>query len=182
MSQSGTIDAGDDFARLLVQHDRALFRYILTFVSRHADAEEILQRVATVLWRKFSEYDSTREFLPWAFRIAYFEILKFRTEAGRSRLIFNEDVLEAIAETRQAESPVLEAQEEALQECLGKLSADSAALLKRRYCDSETVAALALEQGTTPKTLYRRLDRLRDLIAECIERRIGSTTVLPATD
>jgi RNA polymerase sigma-70 factor (ECF subfamily) len=182
MSQSNTLDAGDDFARLLVQHDRALFRYILTFVSRHGDAEEILQRVATVLWRKFSEYDPAREFLPWAFRVAYFEILKFRTEAGKSRLVFNEDVLEALAETRQAESPVLEAQEEALQECLGKLNADSAALLRRRYCESETVAALAAEQGTTAKTLYRRLDRLRDLIADCIERRISSMGVVPASE
>jgi RNA polymerase sigma-70 factor (ECF subfamily) len=182
MSHSETIDAGDDFARLLVQHDRALFRYILTFVSRHADAEEVLQRVAMVLWRKFSEYDTTREFLPWAFRVAYFEILKFRTEAGRSRLIFREDVLEALAETRHSQSAVLEAQQQALQECLAKLSADSAALLRRRYCDSETVAALATEQGTTAKTLYRRLDRLRDLIADCIERRVGSVGLVTASE
>lgn len=173
MSQSETIDLGENFARLLVQNDRALFRYILTFVSRHGDAEEILQRVATVLWRKFPEYDPAREFLPWAFRVAYFEILKFRTEAGRNRLIFREDVLEALAETRQAQSPILEAQQQALQECLGKLNADSAALLRRRYCDSETVASLATEKGTTVKSLYRRLDRLRDLIADCIERRVG---------
>lgn len=179
MSQTEIIDAGDDFARLLVQNDRALFRYILTFVSRHGDAEEVLQRVATVLWRKFSEYDPTREFLPWAFRVAYFEILKFRTEAARSRLLFREDLLEALAETRQAQSPVLEAQQQALQECLGKLSADSAALLRRRYCDAETVAALAAETGKTAKTLYRRLDRLRDLIADCIERRVGSVGTVP---
>ncbi|MBL8851323.1 MAG: sigma-70 family RNA polymerase sigma factor [Planctomycetaceae bacterium] len=174
MSQSKPVDTGDEFARLLVKNDRALFRYILTFVSRHGDAEEILQRVATVLWRKFPEYDSTREFLPWAFRIAYFEILKFRTEASRNRLIFSEDVMEALAETREAESAVLEAQEQALHECLGKLSADSALLLRRRYCDSETVAVLASEQGTTTKALYRRLDRLRDLVADCIERRVNA--------
>lgn len=182
MAQSDTLDAGDDFARLLVQHDRALFRYILTFVARHGDAEEILQRVATVLWRKFPEYDATREFLPWAFRVAYFEILKFRTEAGRNRLIFREDVLEALAETRQAQSAVLEAQQQALQECLGKLSADSAALLRRRYCDSETVIALATEKGTTAKALYRRLDRLRDLVADCIERRVRTMGVASASE
>ena len=174
MTQSETLDAGDDFSRLLVRYDRALFRYILTFVSRHGDAEEILQRVATVLWRKFSEYDRTRDFFPWASRVAYFEILKFRTEAARNRLFFREDVLEVLAETRQIQSPVLEAQQQALQECLGKLSADSAALLQRRYCDSETVVAMAIEKGTTAKTLYRRLDRLRDMIADCIERRVDA--------
>ncbi len=182
MSQALNVDSGDDFARLLVQHDRALFRYILTFVCRHGDAEEILQRVATVLWRKFSEYDRSREFLPWATRVAYFEILKFRTEAARCRLIFREDVLHALAETRQSQSPVLEAQIQALQECLGKLSTDSAALLRRRYCDSQSVAALAAEEGKTAKAFYRRLDRLRDLIADCIERRLGAVGALPPVD
>ena len=177
-SQSQDLDAGEEFARLLVRHDRALFRYILTFVCRHDDAEEILQRVAIVLWRKFSEYDSTRDFQPWAFGIAYFEVLKFRTEAGRNRLIFRDDVLEALAETREAQSPILEAQQQALHECLSKLSPDSAALLRRRYCDSESVAALAIEKGATAKALYRRLDRLRDLVADCIERRISSMGII----
>ncbi len=182
MLQAPSIDAGDDFALLLVKHDRALFRYILTFVCRHGDAEEILQRTATVLWRKFSEYDPTREFLPWAMRVAYFEILKFRTEAARCRLIFREDVLEALAETRHNQSPVLEAQIQALEECLGKLSPDSAALLRRRYCDSKTVAALAAEEGKSAKTFYRRLDRLRDLIADCIQSRLVSVGAVPPAD
>lgn len=182
MSQSEIVAAGADFARLLVQHDRAVFRYILTFVSRHGDAEEILQRVATVLWEKFSEYDPSRDFLPWAFRVAYFEILNFRKEAARSRRVFREDVLEALAETREGESPVLEAQQHALQECLGKLSPDSAELLRRRYCDAETVAALAAEKGKTAKSFYRKLDRIRDLIAECVEQRLGIVKALSASD
>ena len=174
LSPSQDLDAGEEFARLLVRHDRALFRYILTFVCRHGDAEEILQRVAIVLWRKFAEYDSNRDFLPWALRIAYFEVLKFRTEAGRNRLIFREEVLEALAETCEAQNPILEAQQQALHECLAKLGADSAALLRRRYCDSESVSALAGEMGITVKAIYRRIDRLRDLVADCIEHRIRS--------
>jgi len=182
MSQVEIVAAGADFARLLVQHDRAIFRYILTFVSRHGDAEEVLQRVATVLWEKFAEYDKTRDFLPWAFRVAYFEVLNFRKEAARNRHVFSEDVLEALAETRESQSPILEAHQQALQECLAKLSPDSAALLRRRYCDSETVAALAVETGKTAKALYRKLDRIRDLIAACVESRIGTFEAAPSAD
>jgi RNA polymerase sigma-70 factor (ECF subfamily) len=181
VSQGQDLDPGEEFARLLVQNDRALFQYILAFVCRHGDAEEVLQRVAIVLWRKFSDYDSTRGFLPWAFGIAYFEVLKFRTEAGRNRLIFREDVLEALVETQEAQNPILEAQQQALHECLSKLSPDSVALLRRRYCDSESVAALAVEKGTTAKALYRRIDRLRDLVADCIERRISSLGMIPTS-
>jgi RNA polymerase sigma-70 factor (ECF subfamily) len=164
--------AGPEFARLLVRHDRALLRYILGLIPRRDDAEEVLQRTATVLWEKFAEYDRGREFLPWAIRFAYFEVLNFRKQIARDRLVFREEVMEALAEARQAQEPQLEAQRRALRHCLDELSPADQALLKRRYADSETIAELADEQGRTAKALYRRLDRLREAIARCVERRV----------
>lgn len=164
--------AGGEFARLLVRHDRELLRYIMTFIPRRDDAEEVLQRAATVLWEKFAEYDRSRDFLPWALRVTYFEILNFRKEIARNRLVLREDVIQAVAETREAQLPVLEEQRRALRECLEELSGEDAALLRRRYCDAETIAMLAEERGKTAKALYRRLDRIRELIAECVERRM----------
>jgi RNA polymerase sigma-70 factor (ECF subfamily) len=164
--------AGPEFARLLVRHDRSLLRYILALIPRRDDAEEVLQRTATVLWEKFAEYDREREFLPWAMRVAYFEVLNFRKQIARDRLVFSEEVMEALAETRDAQQPQLEAQRRALRLCLGELTADDQALLRRRYADSETIADLADEKGKTAKALYRRLDRLREAIARCAERRL----------
>jgi RNA polymerase sigma-70 factor (ECF subfamily) len=170
---SSTRDSdGMEFARLLVQFDRSLLRYIMTFIPRRDDAEEVLQRTATVLWEKFSEYDRQRDFLPWALRVAYFEVLNFRKQIARDRLVFREDVLEALAETRAASEPVLAAQRVALRYCLAALKPDDRALVKRRYGDAQTVAALADERGQTAKALYRRLDRLREAIARCAERRL----------
>jgi RNA polymerase sigma-70 factor, ECF subfamily len=164
--------AGVEFARLLVRFDRPLLRYIMTFIPRRDDAEEVLQRAATVLWEKFAEYDRDREFLPWAMRVAYFEVLNFRKQMARDRLVFREEVIEALAETRQAQESRLEAQRAALRICLGELGAEDQALLRRRYGDAETIAALADQRGKTAKALYRRLDRLREAIARCAERRM----------
>lgn len=166
-------EPGVEFAQLLVRTDRILLRYILTFIPRRDDAEEVLQRAATVLWEKFAEYDRGREFLPWALRIAYFEILNFRKEIARSRLVFREDVLQSLAMTRESKESLLDVQRSALQECLGSLDQVGLDLLRRRYCDAETVAALADERGKTAKSLYRRLDRLRELIARCVEQRLA---------
>jgi RNA polymerase sigma-70 factor (ECF subfamily) len=164
--------AGPQFARLLVRHDRALLRYIMTLIPRRDDAEEVLQRTATVLWEKFAEYDQEREFLPWALRVAYFEVLNFRKQIARDRLVFREDVMEALAETRQSLAGQLEAQRAALAHCLSQLAPEDQTLLRRRYADSETIAALACERGKTAKALYRRLDRLREAIARCAEQRL----------
>jgi RNA polymerase sigma-70 factor (ECF subfamily) len=168
------ISPGPDFARLLVRHDRSLLRYIMTFLPRRDDAEEVLQRTAMVLWEKFAEYDPNREFLPWALRVAYFEVLNFRKQVARDRLVFREEVIAALAETRQSQSGQLEAQRRALRVCLEQLSGDDRTLLKRRYSDSESIAQLADERGKTAKALYRRLDRLRDMIARCAEQRMLS--------
>jgi len=164
--------AGSEFARLLVRHDRALLRYILGLIPRRDDAEEVLQRTATVLWEKFAEFDRQREFLPWAIRFAYFESLNFRKQIARDRLVFSEEVMEALAVARESQTTQLEAQRRALRLCLNELKADDQALLRRRYADSETIAELADQKGQTAKALYRRLDRLREAIARCAERRL----------
>jgi RNA polymerase sigma-70 factor, ECF subfamily len=170
-------DAGVEFAQLLVRHDRALLRYIMTFIPRRDDAEEVLQRSVAVLWEKFPQYDRAREFLPWAFRVAYFEVLNFRKELARSRLVFREDLLEMLAETRDELEPDLDRQRLALHHCLQRLTPDDMHLLQRRYCDSATVAALAEDLDKTTKSLYRRLDRIRELLTACVEQRVSQAAL-----
>lgn len=164
---------GGEFATLIVRHDRALLRYIMTLIPRRDDAEEVLQRTAAALWEHFPEYDRTRPFLPWGLRFAYFEVLNFRKEMARDRLVFREDVLALIAETRQQLEPELDARRAALRGCIDRLTAADLNLLRRRYCDSSSVGTLAEEAGKTTKALYRRLDRIREVVWECVTRHIA---------
>lgn len=162
------------FVRLLLKYDRALIAYIMTFIPRRDDAEEVLQNAATVIWEKFSEYDKSRDFLPWAMRVTYFEILNFRKERARSRLVFCPELLEALATDRATQESVLEARREALRVCLGQLDQEAESLLRQRYADSETIADLAKSVGASAKVLYRRLYRLRQRVARCVEQRLLS--------
>lgn len=165
---------GGDFAALIVRHDRTLLRYIMSLIPRRDDAEEVLQATAVVLWERSVEYDPARPFLPWALRFAYFEVLNFRKRLARDRLVFREDVLESIAETRQSMETELDQRREALRKCLEGLAPRDRDLLQRRYCDSATVAALADEVGKTAKAMYRRLDRIREILMDCIQQRAAA--------
>jgi len=167
-------DAPQRFAELLVRHDRELLRYILTLIPRRDDAEEVLQRTAVALWEKFNEYDPQREFVPWAVRFAYFEVLNFRKEQARNRLVFSEEVMALLKETHASERATLDRRRAALAQCLAALSSDDRSLLERRYADAATVRSLAEERGRTVKSLYRRLDRLRELITACVDRRVAA--------
>lgn len=166
-------DRGDIFARLLVTHDRPLRRYIAMLLLRHDDIEEVLQRTAVVLWQKFEEYDQSRDFLPWATRVAYYEVLNLRKEHARSRLVYTEDVMQALTETREQCSEELQNRRTALQHCLTKISDGDRQLLHRRYGDSSTAKTLAEETGQTIKAVYRRMDRIRAAVTKCVDRQVA---------
>lgn len=168
---------GGLFASLIVKNDRRLLRYIMTLVPRRNEAEEILQRTATALWENFDQYDTTREFYPWASRFAYFEILKYRRDHARERLVFRDDVLQDLAETRASMEDGLERRREALVLCLAELVAQDVELLRRRYCGQDSIAQMAQEIGATAKSLYRRLDRIRERLANCVSRRVAASGI-----
>lgn len=167
-------DPGDIFARLLVTHDRQLRRYIAMLLLRHDDVEEVLQRTAVMLWQKFDQYDRDRDFLPWATRFAYFEVLNFRKEHARSKLVFTEDVMNLLTETRQQCSDELQQRGAALRHCLSKVSDEDRQLLDRRYNEASTMKSLAEETGRTIKAVYRRLDRIRAAITDCVDKQMAT--------
>ena len=166
-----------EFVRLLAEHDRAILNYILTFIPQRNDAEEVLQRTVAVLWQKLDECDLDRGFAGWAMHRAYYEVLNFRKEHARSRLIFREDLISQLADERNQQEPFLAAQRSALRDCLNSLNGEQRSLLHRRYSDNSSVVFLAEETGVTAKSLYRRLDRLRELIADCVQRRMERSAV-----
>lgn len=168
----GEASRGAAFAQLLVRHDQALRRYILAMLPRKEDADEVMQRTAVRLWTKFDEFDSTRDFLPWAIQQTYFEILNFRKEFARGKLFFQEEVIQRLADCRPEYDSLQEQRRTALEKCLKSINQEGVQLLRRRYCDSGSIAELADELGQTAKSLYRRLDRLRAAIADCVRTRL----------
>lgn len=165
---------GDHFAKLLAAHDRELRLYISSLLPRRNDVEEVMQQTAVVLWEKFDAYDANRDFLPWATRFAYFEVLNFRKLCARSRLIYTEEVMQVLAESRNDVSEELQLRRSALQNCLSQLDEDARSLLDCRYGSSSTMKYFAEESGRTMKSLYRRLDRIREVVAMCIDRQMSS--------
>src|SRR6188472_4044551 len=58
------------FLSLFLRSEREIFRYVASLVPNVADAEDIVQQTALVLWEKFSAYDPLQPFTPWACRFA----------------------------------------------------------------------------------------------------------------
>ena len=80
------VEVGTDFLGCIGVFE-AQFDYVYHALRRHGispnDAEDLVQEVFLVMWRRWSEYDTTRPLRPWlggiAFRVAY----NYRQRSGR---------------------------------------------------------------------------------------------------
>ncbi len=172
MNESQAQDPTESFVRLLTKHERDLYRYIVSLLSGAAEADDVMQDTAIILWKKFGEYDAARPFLPWAFRFAYFEVLKLRRKKGRSRLIFSEELLGQLAVDHEILQPALEVRRAALKECMARLAKEDQTLLLTRYGSSKTIRELARELKTESHRLYYSLERIRASLMDCVSRRM----------
>jgi RNA polymerase sigma-70 factor (ECF subfamily) len=160
--------------RLLSRHQEQLFRYIFTLLPHEEDARDVLQETSVALYRKFSDYDPEKPFLPWAYRFAYLEVLKQRERNQRGSKHLSRDLLDRLAREREQLEPVLEARLQALELCLRDLSAGDQDLIRRRYQEKNRTDELVRSSGASRRTFFRRLDRIRRHLWECINRRVAA--------
>jgi len=64
----------------------------------------------------------------------------------------------------------------ALSDCISSLPARSRELLLARYADKRTAEQLAVSAGIKTETVRKRLQRIREQLANCIERKLGEVT------
>lgn len=159
---------------LLTQNQEPLFRYIFSLVSSEADARDILQETSLALYRKFDQYETSRPFLPWAYRFAYLQIQKYRAKFARSPLLFSEDLIHLLALEREQMEPELDLRLQFLDECLGKLTPHDKELVASRYALRESAEEMMQRFAMSRRTLFRNLELLRQRLHDCVTRQIQS--------
>ena len=103
------LDRSKQLMLLMTQHQRRIFGYIYTLVPVRHDAEDILQETSLVICEKFDQFKPGTDFAAWACQIAYWEIRRARQKFARSKVLFNQDMVDAIAETAMELAPEMSA-------------------------------------------------------------------------
>jgi RNA polymerase sigma-70 factor (ECF subfamily) len=125
------------------------------------------------IWRKFGEYDATKDFFTWASSFAFYEAKNFQRVAARSRLHFDDELMQRLAEERISDLDHREARLAAMDRCIEELDENGRELVREFYLNETELAALAERLGRAPQTLYNKLNALRRLLAECMKRRLS---------
>ncbi|MBM3889062.1 MAG: sigma-70 family RNA polymerase sigma factor [Verrucomicrobia bacterium] len=157
----------ETFLRLYAAHEPAVRSYVRSLVPMVADANDVMQEVAVVLWQKFGEYATSEDFRRWAFGVARFKVLSWQRDRMRDRHIFGTDLTELLATEAEIDAGRLERQREALRLCLEKLPAEQRQLVGAAYAPGSRIDELARRAGQTAMALYKRLHRIRMALVEC---------------
>ena len=151
----------------------SLYAYILTLLPDRAAAQDVLQETNLTLWHKLVDFEPGTSFLAWGCRVAYFHVLNHRRRMKRDRLIFDDELLNSLAERHVERMEQADQRQHALKTCLEKLPAGQRALIEKRYAPGGSVRELAAAEGKSVGATSQMLYRIREALLNCIQ---GSLT------
>lgn len=163
-----------DFVQTLTGVQSRLYAYICTLLGEAASARDVLQDTNLALWDKAQDYDPARPFLPWAYRVAYIQVLAYRKRCSRSRLLFDEQLVSELAEQTLQRNDDLDQRLEALGDCINKLTGPRKEIINCRYLRGESVDGIAERLHKAPNVVAASLYRIRKTLLDCIESKIAT--------
>jgi RNA polymerase sigma-70 factor (ECF subfamily) len=163
----------DSFVELLTRNQLRLRSFILTLVRDSLAADDVFQETSLVLWRKRQEFDFDKDFFRWGCGVALLEVLRHRRRADADRLLFDEDLINALAIDFVEHVEVWDRQRSALRGCMQKLRARDRWLLDARYLSGVKTAQIAEQLGRPLSTVYSSLSRIRETLFRCVQSTIA---------
>lgn len=165
----------EQFAALWTAAQPTISAFIRTVIRDFQHADEVLQRVAVTLVRKYDQYDPSRPFGAWAIGVAKYEILYFRRERATDKHLFGDDIVEHIASRYELLAEEVDPVREALKNCLDELKGRSKKIIDLRYGSGMRSNAIAEAMMLSPGAVRMLLCRVREKLRRCIERHTYST-------
>ena len=139
----------EDFTQNWLEAEPSVSAYVFASISGFHDAEDVVQRIAQELARRFDEYDSDRPFVAWALWISKSRVIDFYRAQGRAQVVFSDELLGRLADTIASQADGRSRRREALEACLDELPPRSRRLLDLRYVEELSAEETAREIGST---------------------------------
>jgi RNA polymerase sigma-70 factor (ECF subfamily) len=175
------MDDRERFLALFLRHQHEVRAFVASVVRDWHVAEDVVQEVGLVLWRKFDTYDPRRPFGAWARGVAAVQVLKERDRIRRALPILSPEGVEAVRraydETERRE-PVTAP--DALRRCLQGLPGRARDLLRLRYEESLPLERVAAALAASLPAVKKALLRIRARLHGCVRQRLASAGGPPA--
>ncbi|MGV3660736.1 MAG: sigma-70 family RNA polymerase sigma factor [Prosthecobacter sp.] len=170
MSKPSEHERHAEFLRRYAESEVALHTFVRSLVPTRQAASEVMQDVILVLWEKF---EAAHDFQGWAFGVARNVVMRHLRSRSRDRHVFDDALVNQLADDAAALVPEHDRHREALEHCLGKLPAPQRELVLNAYTKGVRMDELAGRRGQTPMALYKLLHRIRQALLDCVQRTLA---------
>ena len=170
----GWIEAFGELVRIHEGWVRGFFR---SRIRDWAAADDLAQEVFVTAFRRVSSFRDDASFQGWLRGIAVNHLRNFLRKRHELSIGGNAELQALIDSGTDAflgdtdESGALDA----LRQCLEKIDGPSRELLNQRYVTGKTVREISAASGKGYSALTMQLHRLRELLAECVQRKMEVT-------
>ena len=164
-------DAFEEMVRAHLDRVRGYFRSRL---RDWASAEDLAQDVFVTAFLKIRDFRGESTIDAWLLGIARNHLRNFLRKHREEALGGSMEMQELLDRGSEAwEDPArAEGRLQALRDCLEQMSESSIALLKHRYVQGQNVREIASKTGKGYSALTMQFHRMRELLAECIQRKV----------
>ena len=162
----------EEFVRLLTKAQGPVYGYLLTLIPDRSRARDLLQETNITIWKKADTFEEGTNFNAWACKVGYFHVLSFRRKMAREKLVFDDEILDYLAERNDVRIAKDAAADriKALKNCMLKLSDGHRRLVEERYKPGASVQKIAADQGRTVGAVSQTLYRIRHNLMLCVEK------------
>ena len=169
------MSAQESFRRQWIRWEPCIYGYIRSLVFCRADAEDLLQDVAEILWRKIDQFKEGTRFDQWAYSVARNVVLNYQKKAKRRRVSFSEQMTRQLADEAADAAAETRKELDALKSCVGKLPQKHRELIRRRYAPGATNRSVAAQTGRSESAISRALSRIHRALVRCVYLALGES-------
>jgi RNA polymerase sigma-70 factor (ECF subfamily) len=167
-------EAQAQFVAELTAAQPRLFGYLMTLLGNEHDASNVLQEANLLLWTKAEEFRRGTNFFAWARDVAYYKALSYVRDVKRDRLIVDHRLVDQVLDRQPAYQD--HERRMALRHCLSLLDDRQQRLLRSRYAEGASIAAVAADQQKSESAVKMALRRIRMSLLACMKRRLAANS------
>lgn len=167
MSDAATV------SRLVLKHRHEVLAYLYSALPDYHAVEDVFQEVCLIAVQKAADFREGSNFPAWARAIARNKLreqLRKRTGTLFDDAFFD-GLDRAFDEARAAVDP--DPRKEALRLCLSELQEGARQIISLRYDEGLDPASIADRMGRSRAAVNSLLQRIREVLRECVERRLS---------
>lgn len=162
----------NEFFKLLMKNQKAIYAYILSMVHNFSDADDIMQETMALMWERFEQFKPGTNFGAWGVKVARYKTLTYLKKNKRTEEVFDESLIAQIEESCRRKIPETDTRLMALQDCLVKLNSRDRKLIEILYDEDIKINELARRLDRPIQGLYKVIARIHTALQRCVHRTI----------